>query len=160
MSSSDTASPSVGPCSPMRRVPDKYSSEYSSIEAWPTDSTKRSRLGPGRVLGIEAQQVLPQRVGDRRQRHRRARVARIGLLDRIHGERADRVDSKASRGTILPDGGARRGKDVSHGSSIPSDCVVTTKQTPKGSRSMKNYRGRGLSVLTRSRWASPSAVPR
>ena len=41
---------------------------------------------PDRILGIEAQKVLPQRVSHRRHRHRRAGMARIGLLHRIHRE--------------------------------------------------------------------------
>ena len=47
---------------------------------------------PDRVVGIEAEVVLPQRVGDRRHRHRRARVARVGGLHGVHRERADRRD--------------------------------------------------------------------
>ena len=41
---------------------------YSSIDAWPADRTKRSRFGPGGIFGIVAQKLLPQHIGDRRQR--------------------------------------------------------------------------------------------
>ena len=52
-------------------------------------------IEPGRVGGIEAQEVLPERVGDRGERHRRAWMARVRLLHRIHGQGADRVDAQA-----------------------------------------------------------------
>ena len=51
-------------------------------------------VGPGRLLRVEAQELLPQGVGHRRQGHRRAGMARIGLLHRIHGQGADGVDAK------------------------------------------------------------------
>ncbi len=50
---------------------------------------------PDRVLGVEAQELLPEGVGERRQRHRRPRVARVRLLDRVYGQRPDRVDAEA-----------------------------------------------------------------
>ena len=51
-------------------------------------------VGPDRVGGVEAQEALPERVGDRRQRHRRPGMARVGLLDRVDRQRADRVDAE------------------------------------------------------------------
>ena len=51
-------------------------------------------VGPDRVLRVEAEDVLPEVVGDRGQRHRRARVARVGRLDRVHRQGADRVDAE------------------------------------------------------------------
>ena len=62
--------------------------------------------GPDRVGRVEAQEALPERVGDRGERHRRARVARVGLLDRVDRECADRVDAElvevvAGHGSIL-----------------------------------------------------------
>jgi len=48
-------------------------------------------VGPDRVGRVVAQVVLPELVGDRRQRHRRPRVPRIRLLDRVDRERANRV---------------------------------------------------------------------
>jgi len=49
-------------------------------------------IGPDRILGIEAQEVLPQREDDGRHGHRRARMPRLGRFDGIDRERADRVD--------------------------------------------------------------------
>src|SRR5262249_6093544 len=49
-------------------------------------------VGPDRVLRIEAHHAVPDRVDERRQRHRRAGVPRLGALDRIDRERADGVD--------------------------------------------------------------------
>ena len=51
-------------------------------------------IGPDRILGIEAQKALPQAVGDGRHRHRRPRMPRIGLLNRVHGQRPHRIDSE------------------------------------------------------------------
>ncbi len=51
-------------------------------------------VGPDRVGGVEAQEALPERVGDRGHRHRRPRVPRVGLLDRVDRQRADRVDAE------------------------------------------------------------------
>ena len=52
-------------------------------------------VGPARIARIGAEEILPQRVADRRQRHRRAGMARIRLLDRVHRQRADRVDRRS-----------------------------------------------------------------
>ena len=49
---------------------------------------------PDRVLRVEAQEALPQAVDDWRHRHRRARVAGIGLLDGVHRQGPDRVDAE------------------------------------------------------------------
>jgi hypothetical protein len=43
-------------------------------------------IRPDRVIGIEAQEALPETVDDRRQRHRRPRMAGVGLL---YGVRID-----------------------------------------------------------------------
>ena len=48
-------------------------------------------VGPDRLVGVEAQEPLPEDVGDRGERHRRPRVARVRLLDRVDRQRADRV---------------------------------------------------------------------
>ena len=53
---------------------------------------KAVAAGPDGVLGVEAHDPVPDRVDQRRQRHRRAGMARLRLLDRIDGQRADRVD--------------------------------------------------------------------
>src|SRR5437867_7727980 len=49
-------------------------------------------VGPDRVLRIEAQDAIPERVHQRRERHRRAGMARLRLLDRIHRESANGID--------------------------------------------------------------------
>ena len=47
--------------------------------------------GIGRIV---AQELLPQRECHWRQSHRRSRVARLGLLDRVDRERPDRIDAQ------------------------------------------------------------------
>ena len=49
-------------------------------------------IGPDRILRIEAHHAVPDRVDERRQRHRRAGMPGLGLLDRVDRERADGVD--------------------------------------------------------------------
>src|SRR5215831_1472208 len=49
-------------------------------------------VGPDRVLRIEAQDALPERVNQWRERHRRAGVPGLRLLDRIHREGANGID--------------------------------------------------------------------
>src|SRR5258705_10421062 len=49
-------------------------------------------VGPDGVIRVEAHLAVPDRVNERRERHRRAGVPRLGLLDRIDGERANGVD--------------------------------------------------------------------
>ncbi len=65
-------------------------------------------VGPGGVRRIVAQVPRPQNVGERREGHRCARMPGVGLLHRIHGQRADGVDAQ------LVEIGARRGGDVRH----------------------------------------------
>src|SRR5262249_3035825 len=48
--------------------------------------------GPDWIVGVEAQEALPERVGDRRQRHRRAGVPGGRPLDRAAPEGAERVE--------------------------------------------------------------------
>ncbi len=50
---------------------------------------------PDRVSRVEAQELLPERIGDRCHRHRRARMAGVRLLHGIHRERANGVDGQA-----------------------------------------------------------------
>src|SRR5256885_16434694 len=49
-------------------------------------------VGPDRVLRIEAQDAIPERVHERRECHRRAGVPGLRLLYRIYRERTNRVD--------------------------------------------------------------------
>ena len=58
-------------------------------------------LRPQRVLRVHAQEALEQRVAQRRQRHRRARMPRVGALDGIHREGANRVDGELAQLSLL-----------------------------------------------------------
>ncbi len=49
-------------------------------------------VGPDWVLRIEAHDAIPDRVDQRRERHRCAGVPGLGLLDRIDRKRANCVD--------------------------------------------------------------------
>ena len=51
-------------------------------------------IGLMRIRRVVAQHVLPKRVGNGRERHRRAWVARVGGLHAIHRQRADSVDGE------------------------------------------------------------------
>jgi hypothetical protein len=51
-------------------------------------------VGPGGVARVVAHDPRVERVGDRRERHRRAGMARVRLLDCVHRERPDRVDAE------------------------------------------------------------------
>src|SRR5882757_6513067 len=48
---------------------------------------------PDRIIGIEAKEVLPQRVDHRRHCHRRSWMAGFGLLNRVDAQGADGVDT-------------------------------------------------------------------
>ena len=73
----------------------RWSSEYSSIAAWPALRTKRSRSGQSGCVGRVAEEARPERVGHRRGAHRGARVPGVRLLDAVDRERPDRVDGEA-----------------------------------------------------------------
>ena len=49
---------------------------------------------PLRVVRVVAQKTLPQAIGGGRRAHRRARMAGVGLLNRIDGQRAQGVDAQ------------------------------------------------------------------
>ncbi len=51
-------------------------------------------VGPDRVVGVEAQETLPETVHHRGERHRRAGVAGVRRLHRVHRQGADRVDGE------------------------------------------------------------------
>src|SRR5260221_7384146 len=53
-------------------------------------------IGPDWILRIEPHHAIPNRVDEGRQSHRCAGVSGLGLLDGIHGERADGVDRQLS----------------------------------------------------------------
>ena len=64
-------------------------------------------IGPVGMRGIVTQELRPDRPADRGQRHRRAGVARVGLLHRIHRQRPDRVDLQPLGAAILMDIGGQ-----------------------------------------------------
>jgi len=51
-------------------------------------------VGPGRIGGVVPEKAVPEDVRDGRGAHRRPRVSRVGLLDGIDGEKANRVDAE------------------------------------------------------------------
>ena len=51
-------------------------------------------VDPVRVVGAVLHDPRVEHVGERRERHRRARMARVGLLDGVHRQRADGVDGE------------------------------------------------------------------
>jgi transketolase N-terminal domain/subunit len=64
-------------------------------------------VGPVRVRRGVLHHSRVERVGQRRERHRRARVAGVGLLHAVHRERADRVDAELiERRRVFCDGHA------------------------------------------------------
>ena len=50
-------------------------------------------VGPVGVGGVVPEEPVPQHIGRGRERHRRARVAGLGCLHRVHGQRSDGVDA-------------------------------------------------------------------
>ena len=79
-------------------------------------------VGPDRVIRIEAQKILPERVGHRRQRHRRAGMAGIGLLYGVHRQSANCVNAllvdRACRCRTLPAFAGARGIRRASGAEI------------------------------------------
>ena len=51
-------------------------------------------VGPDGVLGIESHDAIPDRVDQRRERHGRAGMSGLGLLDRVHRKSADGIDAE------------------------------------------------------------------
>ena len=80
-------------------------------------------VGPDRVLRIEVHHPVPERVDQRRERHRRAGVAGLGRLHRVDREGADRVDrrveSSVRHGHCLSP--VRRGASSALGAGRPSE---------------------------------------
>ena len=74
-----------------RSKPVRCSSAYCSMEPCPLDSRKRSRSGQPGLRGIETQMMVPQHFGDVGHAHGHAGMAGVGLLYRIHRQRAHGV---------------------------------------------------------------------
>ena len=51
-------------------------------------------IQPVRVGGVVAQVLGPKHIRKRRERHWSTRVARVGLLDGVHGQNSDRIDAE------------------------------------------------------------------
>src|SRR5215472_1387726 len=51
-------------------------------------------IGPDRILRIEAQDAIPDRIDQWRERHRRAGVPGFGLLHRVDRKRTNGVDAQ------------------------------------------------------------------
>ena len=85
---------------------------------------------PDRIGGVEAQEALPQRVGDGGHRHRRPGVARVRLLDRVDRQRPDRVDAERVdvRCDRLGDSGHR--------------CPILVQRRPRPSKRFRNKQDR------------------
>ena len=72
-------------------------------------------VGPRRIGRVVAHVLAEEHVGDRRERHRGAGVAGVGLLHRVHGEAADGVDRErldVSGGHATPRRGRWRKRSV------------------------------------------------
>src|SRR4029453_12766945 len=61
-------------------------------------------VGPDRVLGIEAHDTIPDRVNQRRERHGRAGVPGLSLLDCINRKRANGIDCQLNNLLIVRHG--------------------------------------------------------
>ena len=81
----------VRPAASDAREVDEPVEEHRRVAAGEHESVA---VGPGRVERVVAEEVAPDRVGHRREGHRRSRVAAPRRLDRIHRERAERVDGE------------------------------------------------------------------
>ena len=57
-------------------------------------------IRPDRMARVEAQKALPQAVDHRRQRHRRAGMAGVGLLHRVHRQRAQGRHAQLINGPV------------------------------------------------------------
>src|SRR3546814_11493937 len=62
-------------------------------------------VGPQRLGGVVLQESLPQHVGHRRRAERQAGMAAVGLLYRVGGKEAQRVDAALVEGSELMGGG-------------------------------------------------------
>ncbi len=65
--------------------------QHRGVTARQDETVAVRPVGP---VWIVAQEARPQRIGGRRQAHRRARVTGLGLFDRVHGQGAYGVDAE------------------------------------------------------------------
>ena len=78
-----------------RLKPVRWSVVYWRMQAWPGGEDEAVAVLPVRVRRVDPHRLPVEDVGERRERHRRAWMARVGLLDRVHRQRPDRVDRQA-----------------------------------------------------------------
>ena len=117
---------------------------------------------PDRVVGVEAQEVLPQRVGDRRHRHRRPGMARVRRLHGVHRERADGGDGELVRRKIGELSGAprtrrRRSHARDHAANRTCDGTRASAAAPSPRRAA-SATGMGARSARRC-WTMSSARP-
>ena len=82
-------------------VPGEVQDRVQEHRCVPRGEHEAVAAGPVRVLRRVAHDARVEQVRHRGQRHRGAGVARVGLLDRVHRERADRVDAELVEGGPL-----------------------------------------------------------
>ena len=99
-------------------------------------------IAPDGMVRVEAQELLPDGVDHRRQRHRRARVARVGGLNSVHAQRANRVDGE------LVDGIAFQGREI--GGGLGHGQPSSVRNPNQGSRSIGGRRRTGMPECTLS----------
>ena len=77
-----------------QRVPGQEQARVQEHRGVPGRQDESVAVPPERVGGVVAHHPREQRVGDRGQAHRRARVSGVRLLDGVDRERADRVHAQ------------------------------------------------------------------
>ena len=100
--------------------------------------------GPDRVVGIEAQEVLPERVGDGRHRHRRAGMSGVGGLHGVHRKRADGGD-----GELVQRGVGFLGRPAGAGHGVGGHVRHDSTSCDEGVASPAVIGRRGSGVLSR-----------
>ena len=104
-------------------------------------------VGPVRRGGVVDQRVLPERVAHGRQAHRRARVAAVCRLHRVHRERAQRVDGQAvddrralggSGVRVLHRGGGGRRGAGRGGHSAKATAAEARRARPRAGRACRS----------------------
>src|SRR5215813_537409 len=97
----------------MERRPEQHRSmavrEHEAITIW-----------PDRIVRVETQDTVPDRIYQRRERHRRAGVPGFGLLNRVDRKRADGVDAQLIKLLVCQMINCLRG---AHGRLLPMLCL-------------------------------------
>src|SRR5271155_4873619 len=91
------------------------------METWPFESTKRSRLG---IFGVESQEVLPDRIGYRREGHGRSGMSGIGRCTAsIDSVRMVLIESQSSSSLVI-EGSLTRPLQRSHDLADVADFFI------------------------------------